>query len=176
MLIFPYNSAWVKDFELIEAKLLDAFNDIHVSVEHVGSTAVPGLDAKPIIDIDIVYNKITDFEAIKNGLQSLGYYHNGNQDVEGREVFKRQEKAQDEILDTIVHHLYVCHNDCAELHRHLLFRDYLRKNETTRKFYQNLKYEIAHEAKDNKKIYATIKEVKATSFVNYIIELSRLGL
>jgi GrpB-like predicted nucleotidyltransferase (UPF0157 family) len=173
MLIKNYNPEWVNQFEKIKEKLLIGLSGIDVNIEHIGSTSVPNLAAKPIIDIDIVYSESADFELIKKNLERLGYFHNGNQDVEGREVFKRTGKNENEVLDKIPHHLYVCKHDCAELQRHLLFRDYLRKHEVTRSFYQNLKYQIAEEANHDKKQYANLKELKATSFVNYIIELSQ---
>ncbi len=148
--------------------------DSSVRIEHIGSTSVPGLAAKPIIDIDIIYKETSEFEYIKNRLESFGYYHNGNQDVEGREVFKRNGKTEDEILDKTAHHVYVCKYNCPELHRHILFRDYLKKHDVSRDFYSNLKYEIAAEAKNDGKVYAAVKEVKASPFINYIIESARI--
>jgi GrpB-like predicted nucleotidyltransferase (UPF0157 family) len=175
MLIVKYNPEWITHFEKIKTKLSDILNGINVEIEHVGSTSVPKLDAKPIIDIDIIYYEATDFQNIKKNLESLEYFHNGNQDIEGREVFKRNGAEKDEILDKITHHLYVCKHDCWELQRHILFRDYLRKHEIARKFYQHLKYQIAEEANQDRKLYANMKEMKANSFINYVIELSKLG-
>ena len=174
MLIENYNPEWVNQFEKIKEKLLIGLVGIDINIEHVGSTSVPNLAAKPIIDIDIVYYESTDFETIKKNLEGLEYFHNGNQDVEGREVFKRTGKNESEVLDKIPHHLYVCRYDCEELQRHLLFRDYLRKFEVARNFYQNLKYKIAEETHNDRKQYAKIKELKANSFINYIVELAKL--
>lgn len=171
--MIEYNPEWPVHFDKIKEKLLGALIGPGVCIEHIGSTAVPGLSAKPIIDIDIVYKEAPDFEYIKSRLASVGYYHNGNQDIEGREVFKRHKEGNDEILDTIVHHLYVCKYDCPELHRHILFRNYLRKHLIASDYYSNLKCSIAREAKDDRKVYAALKEVKANSFINYIIELER---
>ncbi len=173
MLISVYNAEWPTHFENINKKLLKILSGLKVKIEHIGSTAVPGLAAKPIIDIDIIYNKSSDFEYIKNKLAIIGYYHNGNQDATGREVFKRSGKIDDEVLDKIAHHLYVCRYDCAELHRHILFRNYLRKYAIAREFYEHLKYEIAKEVKNDRKLYASNKELKANSFINYIVELSK---
>jgi GrpB-like predicted nucleotidyltransferase (UPF0157 family) len=150
--------------------------EIDVNIEHIGSTSVPNLAAKSIIDIDIIYYQVADFECIKNNLESFGYYHNGNQGIEGREVFKRNANQDDEILDKISHHLYVCKNDCEELHRHIFSRDYLRKNEIAREFYQHLKYQIAEEANQDRKLYAQLKQMKVNSFINYIIELAKVRL
>lgn len=173
MLIVKYNPEWITHFEKIKEKLSDALDSINVDIQHVGSTSVPKLSAKPIIDIDIIYNENADFEHIKNNLESLGYYHNGNQNVEGREVFKRNGKVENEVLDKITHHLYVCKHDCWELQRHILFRDYLRKHEIARNFYQNLKYQIAKETNQDKKLYANMKEMRTNSFIDYVIEVSK---
>ena len=176
MLIQEYNPEWIKHFEKIKEKLSQYLIGISVTIEHIGSTSVPQLAAKPIIDIDIIYYEDADSERIKNRLEKFCYYHNGNQGIEGREVFKRNANQDDEILDKIAHHLYVCKNDCEELYRHILSRDYLRKNEIAREFYENLKYQIAEEANQDRKLYANIKELKANSFIDYIIELSRYEL
>jgi GrpB-like predicted nucleotidyltransferase (UPF0157 family) len=174
MLIEQYNPEWVNQFAKIKEKLLIGLAEIKVNIEHIGGTSVPNLAAKPIIDIDIIYYESSDFEHIKKHLEWLGYFHNGCQGVEGREVFKRTGTNENVVLDKITHHLYVCKYDCGELKRHIFFRDYLKNHETARVFYQNLKYQIAAEANNDRKLYANIKEIKEGSFINYIIELSKL--
>jgi GrpB-like predicted nucleotidyltransferase (UPF0157 family) len=173
MLIIPYQAAWANHFEQIKKKLLGTLPNLAITVEHIGSTSVPLLAAKDIIDIDLIYKEDADFDQIKTKLENFGYSHKGNQDIEGREVFKRNGTKYDEVLDTIAHHLYVCKYDCGELQRHILFRDYLRKHDFARNFYQNLKYELAKEANNDRKVYANDKELKASSFINYIVELSK---
>ena len=173
MVLAQYNSEWINHFEKIKEKLSQFLGEINVTIEHIGSTSVPQLAAKPIIDVDIIYYQVFDFERVKNNLETFGYCHHGNQGVEGREVFKRKTNQEDQILDKIAHHLYVCKNDCEELHRHILFRDLLRKNEIAKNFYQNLKFKIANEANQDRKLYANLKEIKASYFINYVIELSR---
>ena len=87
------------------------------------------LSAKPILDIDIVMPSYEVFPGIVSGLRGLGYTHNGDQGIAGREAFKEQDR---EVPYTrprrtwMAHHLYVCPEDGAELRRHLLFRDALR--------------------------------------------------
>lgn len=174
MLISKYNPVWKQQFEDIKERLSSQLHVFTINIEHVGSTAVPKLDAKPIIDIDVIYFNELEFENIKRGLELLGYYHNGNQGIEGRAVFKRKGIDHDGILDKITHHLYLCKCDCYELKRHLLFRNYLRKSDVARDFYQDLKYELAAEAKQDKKEYADIKQLKANAFINYLIELEKL--
>ena len=129
MLIEAYTSNWIKNFTDIKREIESTLTGLTYTIEHVGSTSVPNLDSKPIIDIDIIYSTQQDFEQIKLGLEKTGYFHNGNQGIEDRDVFKRNGKLANEILDTVKHHLYVCPIDSKALERHLLSRDYLRKNE-----------------------------------------------
>lgn len=174
MLIQEYTKNWIDNFEKIKQKL-EAVLPITTKIEHIGSTSVPNLAAKNIIDIDIIYFDISYFEEIKEALVKLGYFHNGNQGIKDREVFKRLNNATeiDEILDKITHHLYVCPSESEELEHHLLFRDYLRKNVNARIDYQNIKYYLANTANQDKKVYANIKEKEATSFINSIIEIAK---
>ncbi len=177
MLIQAYQTSWVEDFSRIRAVIDEAIYPLSVSIEHVGSTAVPNLAAKPVIDIDIVYGGNTAFEDIKTGLEKIGYFHNGNQGILNREVFKRGKMPIfPTILDEIVHHLYVCPSDSEELQKHILFRDYLVENKDARVQYQNLKSEIGEEANHDKKKYAALKEVKASPFINSIIEKCKSNL
>jgi GrpB-like predicted nucleotidyltransferase (UPF0157 family) len=170
MLIQEYQEKWLEDFKAIKSVINDALMNLNISIEHVGSTAVPKLAAKPIIDIDIVYENDVPFEAVKRGLEKVGYYHNGNQGIINREVFKREIWGnKHQILDTITHHLYVCPVDSEEFRRHILFRNHLIDNESARIEYQQLKYEIAAAANQDKKQYAALKEVKARTFINDIL-------
>lgn len=170
MLIQEYKETWLEDFKAITSVINDALMNLNISIEHIGSTAVPKLAAKPIIDIDIVYRNDILFEAVKKSLEKVGYYHNGNQGIINREVFKRGMWGnKHQILDTITHHLYVCPADSEELQRHITFRNYLMANETARTEYQQLKYEIAAATNQDKKQYAALKEVKARTFINDIL-------
>jgi GrpB-like predicted nucleotidyltransferase (UPF0157 family) len=175
MLIQEYNPNWKNNFEAISKVLNETLSNHIISIEHIGSTSVPSLAAKPIIDIDIIYDKTADFEAIKKLLESIGYFHNGNQGIQNREVFKRNKIGKNEVLDKITHHLYVCPNDSEELQKHILFRDYLLSTETARIQYQTLKYEIAEATNQDKKKYAELKELKAKSFIDNILEKAKIG-
>lgn len=171
MLIQPYQKTWTNDFKNIKNILEAALNGLNIQIEHVGSTSVQDLPAKAIIDIDIVFDNFDDFELVKQRLKSLDYYHNGDQGISGREVFKRNKNAtQHKTLDTIKHHLYVCHISNAELKRHLAFRDYLRKNQTARAEYTTLKYKIAELANQDRKIYAQLKETMAKEFIESALQ------
>ncbi len=170
MLLADYQEQWVNDFLEIKKILIASNRNISIEIEHIGSTSIPKLTAKPIIDIDLVYYLENDFDAIKFNLESIGYYHNGNQGIEGREVFKRVKAANHPILDSISHHLYVCHQDSQELKNHLLFRDHLKSNESARNQYKKIKLDLAEKANQDKKAYAILKEQEATQFVQDCIK------
>ncbi|GAB4420021.1 MAG: GrpB family protein [Bacteroidia bacterium] len=168
MLIVEYQASWAADFGEIRRVLADALAGLAIRVEHVGSTAVRGLAAKPIIDIDVVYEVQADWSDIVRRLAALGYRHNGDQGIAGREVFKRDHDRHP-VLDSISHHLYVCHEGSAELEQHLAFRDYLADHEATRQAYAELKYEIAAMAHQDKTIYAALKAELARDFIASVL-------
>ena len=103
-------------------------------------------------------------------MEKVGYYHNGNQGIEGRDVFKRNGKCTSKILDTVNHHLYVCSIESKALERHILSRNFLRKNDWARLEYQQMKYGLAEKANQDKKKYAELKELYVNYFIDSIIE------
>lgn len=170
MLIRKYSASWIFHFSEIKNELEFGIGGVSYKIEHVGSTAVPNLDSKPIIDIDIIYSQQNDFEKIKLELEKLGYYHNGNQGITDRDVFKRQGLLMNKILDAIPHHLYVCPVDSKALERHLLSRNYLRNNDLARAEYQRMKYEMAEKSNQDRKVYAFLKEKFVNGFIDSIVE------
>ncbi len=128
----PYNPIWPIQFDQIAATIHPAISHIpNASIEHVGSTAVPGLAAKPIIDIDI----IVDPQDIPDGiaaLESIGYAHRGDLGVPGREAFANSSGLPN-------HHLYLCERGCLSLRNHLAVRDILRTLPDLRDAYADVK-------------------------------------
>lgn len=137
VIVLPYDEKWKQDFIDIKNEIEAVLGTIAISIEHVGSTSVEGLAAKPIIDIDVVVRK-KDVQAAIDALGTIGYIHEGNLGIEGREAFAYEGK---EHLRT--HHLYVCPEDSEELKRHLSFRDYLRVHKDAAKQYSAVKLEGA---------------------------------
>ena len=138
VLVRPYNKAWKQNFIDIEAEIRDALGELALEIEHVGSTSVEGLSAKPIIDIDVVIKDESMLEYVISALQRIGYRHEGNLGIPGREAFKYAGK---EHLQK--HHLYVCPQDSAELRRQIAFRDYLRTHPEAVREYSRIKEEGA---------------------------------
>lgn len=170
MILTAYQENWKPDFESIAQVLKHELRHLNVFIEHIGSTAIPGLAAKPIIDIDLVFTNMEFFEKVKDGLLLTGYYHNGDQGISGREVFKRQANFQHPILDKMKHHLYVCNENNEELRRHLLFRNYLKTHPEASNEYAKMKHRIAAVANQDRKIYASLKEIDCKIFINETIK------
>ena len=157
----PYNNRWPGEFEKIKDYLMPFIGDSVVEIHHVGSTSVAGLAAKPIIDIDIEI-PAGNFSEIKKRLEAIGFIHEGDLGITGREVFKR------ENLDGFTaHHLYVCPSGGDELMRHLKFRDRLRLDPAAAKEYGALKISLAAKHGDDIDAYTAGK----TDFINGILEL-----
>ena len=171
MLLLPYQDHWPASFAAIAAELSTCLSGLSVKVYHVGSTAVPGLGAKDIIDIDLEYPPDLPLVEIQQRLATLGYQHHGDQGIPQREVFKRKARRKDHpILDQTTHHLYACPTGSRELTRHLKFRDHLRQHPRDREAYEHLKQEIALAANQDKKTYAELKMSQARGFIESILK------
>jgi GrpB-like predicted nucleotidyltransferase (UPF0157 family) len=138
VIVESYNSEWKRDFEDIRSELMAVLEGKVISIEHVGSTSVEGLSAKPIIDIDVVIEDEDAFPAVKAAMESIGYTHEGDLGIPGREAFKY--KGKEHLRK---HHLYVCTKDADELKRHISFRDYLRSHPEAVREYGRIKEEGA---------------------------------
>ena len=121
VVVLPYDAKWKSDFEIIKQEIEKAIGHFIIGVEHVGSTSVEGLSAKPCIDIDVVIKDYSVFDEVVDQLEVIGYFHEGNLGIKDREAFKYLNKPH---LQT--HHLYVCPQNSKELHRHITFRDFLK--------------------------------------------------
>ena len=138
VVVLPYDKAWKQNFIEIKAEIQDALGELALEIEHVGSTSVEGLSAKPIIDIDVVIKEESMLAEVVPALRRIGYRHEGNLGIVGREAFQYDGK---EHLQK--HHLYVCPQDSAELRRHIAFRDYLRSHPEAVREYSCIKEEGA---------------------------------
>lgn len=136
--VVAYDPAWSLRFEEVREHLFSILSGQDVRVEHVGSTSVPGLAAKPILDIDVVLLNGTGFGQVKAALELNGYYHIGDLGIAGREAFKYNNKPQ-----FMRHNLYVLSEGADELKRHLAFRDWLRSHPEDREAYAQVKISAA---------------------------------
>ena len=134
VIVVPYDKAWKSAFEEIKKEIERVIGDLIIGIEHVGSTSVEGLSAKPIIDIDVVIKDYSVFATVVQKLETIGYIHEGDLGIKDREAFKYSNKPHLQK-----HHLYVCPQYSEELHRHVTFRDYLKNNREAVKKYSLVK-------------------------------------
>jgi GrpB-like predicted nucleotidyltransferase (UPF0157 family) len=143
VVIVPYDPAWPLIFEGLRDVYASALGRLALAIEHVGSTAVPGLAAKPIIDVDVVIPSRSVLSEVIGLLATLGYRHQGDLGVPGREAFAR-EGGEEVPRDSTgrrwpAHQLSICAAESHELHRHLQFRDWLRTHPDSAAEYSRLK-------------------------------------
>jgi GrpB-like predicted nucleotidyltransferase (UPF0157 family) len=162
VVVLPYDPAWPARFDALAERLSPALAGLDARVEHVGSTSVPGLAAKPIIDADVIV-AAADVPAAITALATLGYAHRGDLGVPGRHAFTRPE-------GTFAHNLYVCVDGCESLVNHLTLRDHLRAHPDDAAAYGALKLELARRHPDDIDAYIEGK----TPFIVDI--LSRHGM
>lgn len=136
VIIEDYDPRWPKEFEILRSRIDAVLGPLAAAIEHIGSTAVPGLAAKPIIDIDVLLRSADELPAAVGVLATLGYQHQGDLGIAGREAFKAP-------ADAFPHHLYVCPHGSAEFRRHVIFRDYLRSHSPRAQAYADLKKRLA---------------------------------
>ena len=137
VVVEKWNPKWKDEFERIVVSLGEDVIYNSIKIEHVGSTSVEGLSAKPIIDLDIVIEN-DKFEIIKRLLNDKGYKHEGDLGIEGREAFSYSGKEE-----LMTHHLYVCPKDSKELFKHITFRDFLKNNSALASEYSKVKEQAA---------------------------------
>jgi GrpB-like predicted nucleotidyltransferase (UPF0157 family) len=150
VIVLDYDPNWPGLFHSLRKRIADALGDMAAAIEHVGSTAVPDLAAKPIIDIDVLLASETMLPAAIERLASLGYIHRGNLGIPEREAFFA-------AANDPPHHLYVCPPCSAEFRRHIAFRDYLRARPKDAKIYGDLKIALAERFRDDRSAYNTAK-------------------
>lgn len=147
-LIQPYNPDWKTEFENLKQVLCIALQHFKIAIEHIGSTAIPGLCAKPILDIDIVLKDTTLLADISAILEKLGYNNRGEQGIKGRFAF-RQSTGTTPLTTTAKkwqeHHLYICFADSLALKNHLLVRNALLQNDELVQEYAQLKLALSQE-------------------------------
>ena len=137
VVVEKWNPQWKYEYEKIVASLGKDIIYNSIKIEHIGSTSVEGLSAKPVIDLDIVVEK-DKFAIIKELLNKKGYEHEGDLGIEGREAFSYSGKEE-----LMTHHLYVCPKDSKELFKHITFRNFLKNNPALAAEYSKVKEQAA---------------------------------
>ena len=158
----PYSSEWPPLFEEERRLLESAVAGRVLAFEHVGSTSVPGLAAKPIIDVMAAVGDLRDVEPCVGPLAAIGYVYKGENGLPGRHYFTKGAPLR-------THHLHVVTPDSAFWREHLLFRDYLRAHPDAAREYARLKAELARRFARDRAAYT---EAKAP-FIRRVVELAQ---
>ena len=162
-----YDFIWINWFNQLKTYFEKQLSDLVLRIEHVGSTAVPGMVAKPIIDLDLVIEE-TIFNQIRIKLEQLGYIHQGDLGIEEREAFKLLNEGLKQSLPP--HHLYVCKEDSIELKRHIALREFLKRNSKERKEYSEIKRKLYKKFKDDKESYIEGKDSIIKGILSKVLE------
>ncbi len=172
ILILDYDPAWASQFEAERKLLQDALGEWAVAIEHVGSTAVPGLAAKPIIDIGVALRSFEDALHCITPLFELGYQCLGEYGIPGRIFFRKLTDTplpgQDGGGIGRTHHVHVYQQDHYEFAQQTAFRDYMRAHPEAAREYEQLKRKLAAEHTDMNS-YAMAK----SEFVQQVLARAR---
>lgn len=159
--LVEYNPKWSSLFEQEKKLLLDTFGERILAVAHIGSTAIPDLPAKPIIDMNVAVKSLDDIDDFISKLQELGYEYISERRYADRQFFP---KGPSEFR---THHLNLVELDSQTAWvNQLLFRDYLRSHKKDRDAYADLKRKLADKFADNREEYTERK----SKFVLEIID------
>ena len=166
VLVVEYDPQWPTRYAEEEAHILEALTERVVAIEHVGSTAVPGLGAKPIIDIMVAIRRLDLVEECIEPLGRLHYEYLGEYGIPDRHYFRKPPELKSAIR---THHLHMVEFSSDFWERHLLFRDYLRTHPQTAQEYYNLKKALSLRYVSNRAAYTDAK----TEFIESAIARAR---
>jgi GrpB-like predicted nucleotidyltransferase (UPF0157 family) len=150
--LVEHDARWTQAFLTERVLLIEALDGLGSEVEHIGSTAVPGLPAKPILDIAVGIPASADLHDCITRLQGLGYEYRGDAGQDGSHVFVR---ARGDIR---THHVHVVELEGKQWRAYLALRDLLRNNPVSREIYAAGKQALALRFADDRKSYTKAKD------------------
>lgn len=157
MEVVPHNPLWKAEFTKEAVVISSIFGDEIVKIHHIGSTAIVGIYAKPIIDILIEVRGINIIDNYNSQMQEIGYTSRGEWGISGRRYFIKG-------ITQRTHHVHIYESGNPEIERHLKFRDYMNAHPDEASQYEKLKKELSEKYKHNPTEYtdgkdAFIKEI-----------------
>jgi len=159
--IREYDPEWLNKFQTSARIIADALGDVALTIEHIGSTSVPGLAAKPIVDILVVVQDSANEPAYLPQLEAAGYVLRVREpDWHEHRMFRTPENDV---------HVHIYSDGCPEIQRNLVFRDRLRLDDDDRRRYEQKKRELARQDWEDMNDYAAAK----TEVIESIIAASR---
>lgn len=152
-----YTKQWQRRFHTEARRLLDYTRPSKYVLEHIGSTAVPGLDAKPIIDMAMMIPSLARLPLWINRLESAGYTYKGEYGLPGRHFFTRG--------NPVTHHLHIVAAGSEHWSNWILFRDYLRAHPAEAGKYNGLKRKLAKKYSNSRDAYTKAKTPLVTALL-----------
>jgi GrpB-like predicted nucleotidyltransferase (UPF0157 family) len=138
--VVPHDPRWRDAFEAEARRVAAALGENVSAIHHIGSTAIPGIYAKPIIDLLVEVGDLNGVDGRGSAMESLGYEVMGEYGIPGRRYFRKDDR---EGIRT--HHVHVFEAGSAEAERHLAFRDYMLAHPADARSYSELKRKLAEE-------------------------------
>ena len=162
--LVPYSPEWERQFEEEERLLRAAIGDHVIDIQHVGSTAIPGLDAKPIIDIAVAVRRLGEAEKYVEPLDCLGYEFRREAGVPGRYLFAKGNPR--------THHVHIVEWNSELWQNYLLFRGCLRQHEGVAREYATIKRELARKFETDRGAYTAAK----AAFIDSVLKRAKSDL
>ena len=147
VVLVPYQSVWAQRFEREKVRLEEVIGEHILDIQHIGSTAVPGLSAKPILDIGVAVENFEKASALVSPIEKLGYTYRGENGIPRRHYFVKGPPNKKTC------HLHMFEEVDEEWATHLLFRDYLRTHPKVAAAYQQLKEDLAAKYPNDREAY-----------------------
>ena len=157
----PYRDEWLVLYESEQEIIKSAIGDHIVDIQHVGSTAIVGMPAKPILDIAIAVEEFEKARACVELLDRLGYTFKGENGIPRRHYFQKSEPC--------THHIHMVEETSEEWTKLILFRDYLRSNQRVSEAYRDLKIDLLERTNGDRKSYQAAK----SDFIDGVVEKAR---
>ena len=142
--VVPHDPRWRDAFEAEAKHVAAALGENVVAVHHIGSTAIPNIFAKPVVDLLVEVRDIAEVDGRRSAMESLGYEVMGEYGIPGRRYFRKDDR---EGIRT--HHVHTFEAGSAEVERHLAFRDYMTAHPVEAQAYSELKRKLAEEHPQN---------------------------
>jgi GrpB-like predicted nucleotidyltransferase (UPF0157 family) len=159
--VVPYDPRWPQAFPTASAEVAAALGANLLDIHHIGSTAIPGMPAKPVIDMLAVVANVVAIDARNAQMQTLGYESMGEFGIAGRRYFRRDNSAGERT-----HQVHAFQRGSPHVQRHLAFRDFMRAHPEPAEQYATLKRRLAEAHPNDIEAYidgkdAFIKEMEA---------------
>jgi GrpB-like predicted nucleotidyltransferase (UPF0157 family) len=149
IVLVPHDPHWARAFEEARVAIMEACGDHVLDVLHVGSTAIPGLAAKPVIDLMALLRRHDDAFACVSAMAALGFEFRGEAGIGGRHFFRKRHPR--------THHVHMYRSDHPEVGRHIRFRDYMRQHPEEGSAYEVLKRDLAARFGGDTRAYSAAK-------------------